>query len=69
MVKPASPTVVQAKPGATTMPMTKSPPPVVHQQSGQPKIVAAPEQLDRRTMLPRQGLLSMSPAAPASAPP
>lgn len=67
-VKPISPTVVQAKPGATTMPMTKTPAPPLIQQAGQPKIVAAPEQLDRRTLLPRQALVSMTPASAASAP-
>lgn len=68
VVKPVSPTTVQARPGATTMPMTKTPAPPLLQQAGQPKIVAAPEQLDRRTLLPRQALLSKPPAAPASAP-
>jgi hypothetical protein len=54
-IKAVSPTAVQAKPGATTTPMTKSPTPPTHQQPGEPKIAAGPGQVDRSTLLPREG--------------
>lgn len=63
LVKPVAPTIVQAKPGATTTSMTKSAEPPAHQQPGQPKIAAKPGQVDRRTLLPQSG-----PQAAASAP-
>ncbi len=54
-LKPVSPTTVQAKPGATTSPMTQSVAPPAHQQRGQPAIAAKPGEVDRRTLLPRSG--------------
>lgn len=63
LVKPVAPTVVQAKPGATTTLMTQEPMPPAHQQPGQPKIAARPSQVDRSTLLPRTG-----PQAAASVP-
>lgn len=63
LVKPVAPTIVQAKPGATTTLMTKPAAPPEHQQPGQPKIAAKPGQVDRRTLLPQSG-----PQAAASAP-
>lgn len=63
LVKPVAPTVVQAKPGATTTLMTKTPLPPAHQQPGQPKISARAGQVDRSTLLPKTG-----PQAAASAP-
>jgi len=60
-VQPIGPTMVQAKPGATTTPVTKSVVRPVHQQPGQPKIAAKPGQVDRATLLPR------APSPPASA--
>ena len=62
-VKPVAPSIVQAKPGATTTLMTKPVTPPAHQQPGQPKIAAKPGQVDRRTLLPQSG-----PQAAASAP-
>lgn len=62
-VRPVSPTVVQAKPGATTTLMTQAPTPPAHQQPGQPKIAARPTQVDRSTLLPKTG-----PQAAASSP-
>lgn len=62
-VKPVAPTLVQAKPGATTRLMTTPPEPPAHHQPGQPKIAAKPGQVDRSTLLPRSG-----PQAAASAP-
>lgn len=54
-VKPIAPTVVQAKPGATTTLMTKTPSPPAHQKPGQPKIEAQPGKVDRTTLLPQKG--------------
>lgn len=62
LVKPVAPTIVQAKPGATTTLMTKPVAPPAHQLPGQPKIAAKPGQVDRRTLLPQSG-----PQAAASA--
>lgn len=63
LVRPVAPTIVQAKPGATTTPMTQRAAPPAHQKPGQPKIAAKPGQVDRRTLLPQSG-----PQAAASAP-
>jgi hypothetical protein len=62
-VKPVSPTVVQARPGATTTLMTRPVAPPPHQQPGQPTIAAKPGQVDRSTLLPKSG-----PQAAASGP-
>jgi hypothetical protein len=53
--KPVAPTVVQARPGATTNLMSKRPSPPAHQQTGLPKIAATPEFVDRNTLLPQRG--------------
>ena len=63
LVKPVAPTLMQAKPGATTTLMTQPRTPPLHQQPGQPAIAAKPGQVDGRTLLPRSG-----PQAAASAP-
>lgn len=63
LVKPVAPTIVQAKPGATTTLMTRPATPPAHQQPGQPKIAAKPDQVNRQTLLPQLG-----PQAAASAP-
>jgi len=49
------PTVIQAKPGATTTLITRRPTPPAHQQTGLPKIAATPDFVDRTTLLPRKG--------------
>jgi hypothetical protein len=64
LLRPVSPTVVQAKPGATTTLMTRPVVPPSHQQPGQPKIAAKASEVDRATLLPRSGPQA---AAPASA--
>jgi hypothetical protein len=53
--RPVAPTVVQAKPGATTTLISdrRTPPP--HQQTGMPKIAATPGFVDRSTLLPQRG--------------
>ena len=72
-LKPVAPTVVQARPGATTTLISKVPAPPMHQQTGMPKIAATPEFVDKTTLLPRrgpQGAATRSAAAsPASARP
>lgn len=65
IVKPVAPSIVQAKPGATTTLMTRPAKPPPHQQPGQPKIAAQPEQVNRKTLLPQQGPQAAA-AAPAS---
>ncbi|CAD5374719.1 conserved exported hypothetical protein [Rubrivivax sp. A210] len=72
-VKPVSPTVVQAKPGATTTSMTARADPPPHHQPGMPKIAATPGFVDRATLLPKRGpqgaaVRTPPPSAPASRP-
>ena len=62
-VRPVAPTMVQAKPGATTTLMTTSAEPPAHHRPGQPKIAAKPGQVDSSTLLPQSG-----PQATASSP-
>lgn len=69
--KVVAPTVVQARPGATTTLITKRPTPPSHQQAGLPKIAATPEFVNKATLLPQrgpQGAATRSAAAPASGP-
>ncbi len=64
-----APTVVQARPGATTTLITRRPNPPGHQQTGMPKIAATPEFVNRATLLPKrgpQGAATRSAAVPAS---
>ena len=63
--KPVAPTIVQAKPGATTTLMTRPATPPAHQQPGQPKIAAKPDQVDRQTLLPQRGPQAVPAAASA----
>lgn len=69
--KPAAPqvvgpTVVQAKPGASTTLISKTPTPPVHDAPGEPKISVPGEQVNRATLLPQAA--PPRPAAPAPAP-
>ncbi|MBC7939240.1 MAG: DUF3106 domain-containing protein [Chitinophagaceae bacterium] len=50
-----APTVVQAKPGATTTSMATRPTPPAHHQPGLPKIAATPGFVDPATLLPKRG--------------
>ena len=70
LAKQVSPTVVQARPGATTTLVTKSPTPPAHHQPGIPKIAATPTFVNPSTLLPSrgpQGAATHSAAASASA--
>ncbi len=65
-----APTLVQARPGATTTPVSKRPSPPLHEQTGMPKIAATPEFVNPSTLLPRLGPQAASVrAAPAQSPP
>ncbi|MES3014018.1 MAG: DUF3106 domain-containing protein [Pseudomonadota bacterium] len=69
--KSVAPTVVQARPGATTTLITKRPTPPGHQQTGMPKIAATPEFVNKATLLPQrgpQGAATRSAGAPGVAP-
>ncbi len=52
--KPVAPSVVQAKPGATTVLITQATIPPAHQQAGQTKVWADPELVDSKTLLPKK---------------
>jgi len=58
--KIVAPTVVQAKPGASTTLISKPAAPPPHAQAGQPKIAIDKDRVDRSTLLPQ-------PAAPKGA--
>jgi hypothetical protein len=53
--KPVTPTVVQARPGATTTLLTRPAAPPLHQQPGLPKIAATPGFVNPSTLLPNRG--------------
>jgi hypothetical protein len=53
--KPVGPTVMQARPGATTNLLSERPAPPPHQQIGLPKIAASPGFVDKSTLLPQRG--------------
>lgn len=53
--KAVAPTIVQARPGATTTLITKRPSPPGHQQTGLPKIAATPGFVNEATLLPQRG--------------
>ncbi|MBV8502380.1 MAG: DUF3106 domain-containing protein [Paucibacter sp.] len=52
--KAVAPSVVQAKPGATTVLITQATIPPAHQQVGQAKVWADPELVDSKTLLPKK---------------
>lgn len=53
--RPVAPSMLQAHPGATTNPVSKSPQPARFQQPGLPKIAATPDFVDPATLQPRRG--------------
>jgi hypothetical protein len=67
--KPVAPSVVQARPGATTTLMSRPPSPPAHQQTGLPKIAATPEYVDKTTLLPQKGAQYASPRPVAASAP
>lgn len=67
--KPATPTMIQARPGATTTLVTKRPTPPSHHQPGLPKIAATQGFVNPSTLLPSRGPQGAAAVAPpASAP-
>ena len=66
--KSIAPTVVQAKPGASTTLISKTATPPPHAQVGQPKIAATQDVVDRKTMLPQAGAQGAAVVAPAGVP-
>ena len=65
--KPVAPTLVQAKPGASTTLISKPAEPPAHAQAGQPKIAASQDVVNRRTLLPQAGPQVAAPSPKASA--
>jgi hypothetical protein len=55
MAQPVAPSIVRARPGATTRLLTERPDPPPHQQTGLPKITATPAFVDSNTLLPKRG--------------
>jgi hypothetical protein len=53
--KSVAPTLVQARPGATTTLITKTATPPEHAKVGEPKIAASQDVVNRSTLLPRAG--------------
>ncbi len=66
VAKTVAPTVVQAKPGASTTLISKTASPPAHTQIGQPKIAAGQDKVNRSTLLPRDGPSSTAAAASAA---
>ena len=60
-----APTLVQAKPGASTTLISKTATPPPHAQAGQPKIAAGKGVVDRSTLLPQAGPQSAAAASAA----
>lgn len=52
--KPVAPSVLQAKPGASTVLITQGKTVPSHQQAGQTKVFADPDLVDSKTLLPRR---------------
>ena len=63
LVRPVSPLMVQAKPGATTTLITSPAVPPAHQLPGHPRIAAKPGQVDNKTLLPKSGPQAATSAA------
>ncbi|MBL8289888.1 MAG: DUF3106 domain-containing protein [Rubrivivax sp.] len=64
-----APTVVQAKPGASTTTVATPAKPPLHHQAGLPKVVATPSFVDPNTLLPRRGPQAAAMRTAASADP
>lgn len=66
VIKPVTPTVVQAKPGASTTLVTRTPAPPVHHQPGLPKITASAGFVNPTTLLPSRGPQGAAVVLPAA---
>jgi hypothetical protein len=64
--KTVTPTVVQAKPGASTTLISKTASPPPHAQIGQPKIAVGQDKVNRSTLLPKAGPQGATAAASAA---
>jgi len=62
--KIVAPTLVQAKPGASTTLISKPATPPPHAQAGQPKIAVGKDMVDRSTLLPQAGPKGAAASAP-----
>ena len=60
-VKAVTPSVLQAKPGATTVLITQIKTLPAHQQAGQTKVFADPDLVDSKTLLPKRRLVAAGP--------
>jgi Protein of unknown function (DUF3106) len=67
--KPVAPTVVQARPGASTTLMSSTASPPAHNQAGLPKIVAIEGFVDPVTLLPKVGPQGAAAQATSVSPP
>jgi len=66
-LKPVAPTLVQAKPGASTKLITEAAEPPPHVKAGGPKIATDPGVVNRSTLLPQSGPQSAAAVRPPSA--
>ncbi len=66
VAKTVAPTVVQAKPGASTTLISKTATPPPHTHIGQPKIAVREDQVNRSTLLPQAGPQGAAAAASAA---
>jgi hypothetical protein len=57
-VRSVAPGTVQANAGVSTRPISQRPTPPAHQQPGQAKIAASPDQVDSATLLPQRSAAS-----------
>lgn len=69
VARSVAPTVVQAKPGASTTTVSTRPKPPLHHQTGLPKVVATPSFVDPDTLLPKRGPQAAAMRTAASADP
>ena len=65
--RPVAPTVVQAKPGASTTLVSRTSAPPAHNQVGLPKIAATRDFVDPATLLPMRGPQAAAVVTPAAA--
>lgn len=66
--KAVAPSLLQAKPGATTVLITQSKLAPAHQKAGHTKVLANPDLVDSKTLLPKQALRAPPPQPGTSTP-